>query len=74
VAGVWRGLHDEDHYNLYLSANKIGIVKSGRIGWTGHVARIAANVIYWKFRKKESTKETKISMGHNMKMDVGERE
>jgi len=40
VAGSWRRLHNEKLYNLYASSNIIRVIKSGRIRWTGHVARM----------------------------------
>jgi hypothetical protein len=40
VAGEWRKLHSEDLHNLYSSPNIIRQIKSRRIRWTGHVARM----------------------------------
>jgi len=37
VTGEWRKLHDEELNDLYCSPN---IIKSGIMGWTGHVARM----------------------------------
>jgi hypothetical protein len=39
VIGEWRKLHNEI-YNLYLSLNIIRQIKSRRIRWAGHVARM----------------------------------
>ena len=39
VAGEWRKLHNEELYDLY-SPNSIGVVKSKRTRWTGHVVRM----------------------------------
>jgi hypothetical protein len=36
--GEWRRLLDEELYALYSSPNIIGIIKSGRMRWAGHVA------------------------------------
>jgi hypothetical protein len=38
VAGGWRRLHNEELNNLYASLNIIRVIKSKRMGWTGHVA------------------------------------
>jgi hypothetical protein len=38
--GDWRKLHNEEHHNLYSSPNIIRIIKSRRIRWAGHVARM----------------------------------
>jgi hypothetical protein len=39
VLGEWRGLHEEEHYDLYLLPYIIRVIKSRRMRWTGHVAR-----------------------------------
>jgi hypothetical protein len=36
----WRKLHDEELHNLYSSSSIIRIVKSRRMRWEGHVARM----------------------------------
>jgi hypothetical protein len=40
VTGDWRKLHNEELHNLYASLNIIRIIKSKRIRWPGHVARM----------------------------------
>jgi hypothetical protein len=40
VTGGWRKLHNEELRNLYFSPSIIRLVKSRRMRWTGHVARI----------------------------------
>jgi hypothetical protein len=40
VAGAWRKLHNEELHNLYSSPSIIGVIKSRRMRWAGHVARI----------------------------------
>jgi hypothetical protein len=40
MAGDWRRLHNEELYNLYASPNIISAIKSTRMGWAGHVARM----------------------------------
>ena len=37
--GEWRRLHEEAH-SLYRSLNLISVIKSRRLRWTGHVARM----------------------------------
>jgi hypothetical protein len=39
VTGEWRKLHNEELHNLYFSPNIIRI-KSVRMRWEGHVARM----------------------------------
>jgi hypothetical protein len=38
--GSWRKLHNEELHNLYSLPNIIRIIKSRRMRWTGHVARM----------------------------------
>jgi hypothetical protein len=40
VTGEWRKLHSEELHNLYSSPNIIRLLKSKRMRWTGHVARM----------------------------------
>jgi hypothetical protein len=40
VTGDWRKLHNEELHNLYSSPNIIRMIKSRRIRWAGHVARM----------------------------------
>jgi hypothetical protein len=40
VAGGWKRLHNEELHNVYASPNIIRVSKSGRMRWSGHVARM----------------------------------
>jgi hypothetical protein len=40
VTGGWRKLHNQDLHNLYSSPSKIRIIKSRRMRWAGHLARM----------------------------------
>jgi hypothetical protein len=40
VTGGWRKLHNEGLYNFYSSPSIIRIMKSRRMRWAGHVARM----------------------------------
>jgi len=40
VTEEWRKLHNEDLNDLYSSPNIVQVIKSRRMRWAGHVARI----------------------------------
>jgi hypothetical protein len=40
VTGGWRKLHSEELHNLYSSPSVIRIIKSRKMRWVGHVARM----------------------------------
>jgi len=40
VRGEWRRLHNEELNDLYCSPNIVRVIKSRRIRWAGHVARM----------------------------------
>jgi hypothetical protein len=40
VTGEWRKLHNEELRDLYSSPSIIRIIKSRRVRWAGHVARM----------------------------------
>jgi hypothetical protein len=42
VRGGWRKLHNEELYNTYSSPSIIRMIKSRRISWARHVARMGA--------------------------------
>jgi len=39
VTGEWRKLHNEELNDMYCSHNIVGVIKSRRERWEGHVAR-----------------------------------
>jgi len=40
VKGKWRKLHNEELYDLYSLPNIVRMIKSRRMSWAGHVARM----------------------------------
>jgi hypothetical protein len=50
LTGEWRKLHNEELRDLYPSPSIIRIIKSRRMSWAGHVARMGrrgTHVDYW---------------------------
>jgi hypothetical protein len=43
----WSKLHNEELHDLYFSPNIIRIIKSRRMLWAGHLARIGTCIGYW---------------------------
>jgi hypothetical protein len=38
--GSWRKLHNDEFHSLYSSTNIVRVIKSRRMRWAGHVARM----------------------------------
>jgi hypothetical protein len=56
VTGDWRKLHNEELHDLYSSPSIIRIIKSLRMTWAGHVARMGGRgtlIDYWWESQKE---------------------
>ena len=68
VTGEWRKLHNEELSDLYSLPNIVRVVKSRRMRWMGHVARMGKGrgvhrVLMGKICGKETTGETQTQMG-----------
>jgi hypothetical protein len=44
ATGEWRRLHNKELYALYFSPNIIRVIKSRRLRWAGHVARMGERI------------------------------
>jgi hypothetical protein len=58
VIGEWRKLHNEELNYLYCSTNIVRVIKSRRMRWAGHVARMgrgdACTGFWWgNLRKRD---------------------
>jgi len=49
VTREWRKLHNEELNDLYCSTNIFRVIKSRRIGWAGHAARIGREEVHRGF-------------------------
>jgi hypothetical protein len=46
--GSWRKLHNDELHNLYSSPNIVRVIKSRRMRWTGHVARMEEGRVFYR--------------------------
>jgi len=63
VTGEWRKLHNEELNDMYSAPNIVRVIKSRRMRWAGHVARMGErrgvySVLVGKPGGKETTGET----------------
>jgi hypothetical protein len=75
VTGGWRKLHNEELHNLYSSPSAIKIIKSRRMRWAGHVARMGEkrNVYKLLLGKPEGKRplgKPRHGWIYNIRMDV----
>jgi hypothetical protein len=49
VTGEWRRLHNEELNDMYSSSNIIRVIKSRRMRWAGHVARMGREEVHTGF-------------------------
>jgi hypothetical protein len=47
--GSWRKLHNDELHGLYSSPNIVRVIKSRRMRWAGHVARIGRGEVFMGF-------------------------
>jgi hypothetical protein len=77
VTGVWRKLHNEELLDLYSSPSIIRIIKSRRMRWAGHVARMgekrnAYRLLVGKQEGKKPLGRPRRRWVDNIRMDLGE--
>jgi hypothetical protein len=75
VTGDWRKLHNEELHNLYSSPSIIRVIKSRRIRWAGHVARMgekrtACRILVGKPEGKRPLGRSRRRWVDNIKMDL----
>jgi hypothetical protein len=79
VTGEWRKLHNKELHDFYSSQSILRIIKSRRMGWAGHVARMREKRNRYRLLKRKP--EGKRPLGrprrrwvysYNIRMDLGE--
>ena len=77
IIGEWRKLHNAELHGLYSSPNIIRNLKSRRLSWAGHVARMeqfrnAYRVLVGKPESKRPLGRPRRRWEDNIKMDLRE--
>jgi hypothetical protein len=75
VTGGWRKLHNKKLHNLYFSPSIIRIIKSRRMRWAGHVARMGEKrnvyrLLVGKSERKRPLGRPRHRWIDNIKMDL----
>jgi hypothetical protein len=62
--GSWRKLHDDEIHGLFFLPNIVRVIKSRRVRWAGHVARMGRIKFLqgsgWEVRREETTSKTNV--------------
>ena len=75
MTGEWRKLHNEDLNDLYSLSNIVRVVKSRRMRWAGHVARMGEDrgvqrVLVGMSEGKRPLGRPRLRWEDNIKMDL----
>ena len=75
--GEWRRLHNKELHSLYRSPNIVRVIKSRRLRWAGHVARMeegrsAFKILTGKSNGKRPLGRPRRRWEDNIRMDLEE--
>jgi hypothetical protein len=75
--GSWRKLHNDELHSLYSSPNIVRVIKSRRMRWVGHVARMGKGrglyrVLVERLEGKRPLRRPRRRWEDNIKMDLRE--
>ena len=75
--GEWRRLHNVELSSLYRSPNIVGVIKSRRLKWAGHVARMEEGMSAFKILTGKPTGKRPLGRPRrrwedNIRMDLEE--
>jgi hypothetical protein len=74
---LWRKLHNDELHSLYSSLNNVRVIKSRRVRWAGHVARMVEGrgvhrVLVGKPEGKKPLGRPRRRCEDNIKLDLRE--
>jgi hypothetical protein len=74
---LWRKLHNDELHSLYSSPNVVRVIKSRRMRWAGHVARMGEGrgvyrVLDGRPEGKRTLRRPKRRWEDNIKLDLWE--
>ena len=77
VTGEWRRLHNEELNGWYCSPNTVRVLKSRRMRWAGHVARMDEDrgvyrLLVWKPERRRPLGKPRLRYVDNIRMDLQE--
>jgi hypothetical protein len=75
--GSWRKLHNDELHSLYSSLNIVRVIKSRRMRWAGHVARMGEGrgvyrILVGRPESKRPLRRPRRRWEDNIKMDLTE--
>ena len=68
--GEWRRLHSEELHSLYHSLNIVRVIKSRRLRWAGHVARMEEGRSAFKILTGKPAGKVFLGREDNIRMDL----